>query len=187
MHEETINTRTVFTGKALQLDVLDVKLSTGRSSIREIIRHPGAAVVLARLPNGSFVFVKQYRKAVEQVILETVAGTLEPNENPLECASRELREETGYDAESIHKLGVIYPSPGYSEEIHHIYLADLFPVEETPEPDEDEILDTVILSENEINELIDREEIRDAKTLVAWMYFQRAKSEERGAGSGERK
>jgi len=175
MHEETISSRTAFNGKALQLDVLDVKLSSGRSSVREIIRHPGAAVVLAQLPDGAFVLVRQFRKAVEQVMLEAVAGTLDPGEDPLACASRELREETGYEAESIQELGVVYPSPGYSEEVHHMYLAHLPAARGEPEPDEDEMLDTVTLSADEIDDLIDQGQIRDAKTMVAWMLYGRSK------------
>lgn len=173
MHEETISTRTVFQGRALTLDVVDVQLPDGRESVREIIRHPGAAVILARRADGAFVFVRQFRKAVEDILLEVVAGTLDPGETPEACARRELREETGYEAESIEALGTVFPAPGYSSEQLHFFLASLKPTPKPPCPDEDEMLETAILSADEIDTLISSGGIVDAKTMVAWMLYRR--------------
>jgi len=175
MHEETISTRTAFQGRALTLDVVDVQLPDGRKSVREIIRHPGAAVILARRDDGAFVFVRQFRKAVEGILLEVVAGTIDPGESPEACARRELHEETGYEAESIESLGAVFPAPGYSSEQLHVYLASLKPTPNTPCPDEDEMLETAILSADEIDALISTGGIVDAKTMVAWMLYRRTK------------
>ena len=93
--EKTLASRTVFDGKLLCLEVIDVEVEPGVESVREVVRHPGAVVLLPQLPDGRFVLVRQFRKAIEEEILEAVAGTLDPGEDPLNCAGRELAEETG--------------------------------------------------------------------------------------------
>jgi len=106
MKEKTIKSRTVFKGRLLKIDVLDVEVEPGRRSIREIVRHPGAAVVLARRPDGMFIFVRQFRKPAEKIILEVVAGGLEKAESPVACARRDVAvrataegTEAGQDAQ----------------------------------------------------------------------------------------
>ena len=173
MHEETLHSKTVFAGKLIHVDVLDVELACGKRTVREIIQHPGAAVILAQLPDEQFVWVRQYRKAVEEELLEVVAGTLDPDEAPDTCARRELKEETGYDARSLEKLGVIYPAPGYSKEVMHVYFAALLPERGSPRPDDDERLDVVFLTESEIEVMINKGDIRDAKSLAAWTLYRR--------------
>ena len=173
MHERTIHSETAFQGKLVQVDVLDVELDCGRRAVREIIKHPGAAVILAQLPDERFVFVRQYRKAVELALLEAVAGTLEPGEDPDVCAHRELEEETGYRATSLEKLGVMYPAPGYSEETLHVYFAALSPDRGAMRPDDDERLEVELLTAAALEAMIDAGDMRDAKTLAAWMLYRR--------------
>jgi ADP-ribose pyrophosphatase len=173
MKEKTLKTSTVFSGKLLKVEVLDVELESGVKSRREIVRHPGAVAVLAERPDGKFVFVRQYRKPIEQELLEMVAGTLDFGENPDACARRELKEETGYDAAELKKLGVIALAPGYSDERLHLYYAKLVPARGTEDPDEDEHLEVVCLTAAEFERLIRKGEIEDSKTLAAWLLHTR--------------
>lgn len=170
--EKTLTRNRVFEGKLLKIDLLDVELDNGRKSKREIICHPGAAVILAQLPDKRFVLVKQYRKAVEDYCIEAIAGTLDPNETPDTCATRELKEETGYSATSIKKIGVIAPAPGYTEELFHTYFATLNPKQGNIDPDDDENIEVLYFDENQIEEMISSGVIYDAKTIVAWHLYK---------------
>lgn len=172
MTEKTIHSREIFEGRVLRVRVLDVELDGGRRSTREVVVHPGAAVILPQLPDGRFVFVRQFRKAIEQDLLETVAGTLSPGEDPDACARRELREETGYEADELCKLGVIFPAPGYSSEALHVYYARLKPEYVGQAPDDDEKLDVVYARAADIARMIRDGALRDAKTLAAWQLYQ---------------
>ena len=169
MKEKTISSKMVFDGKLLKVEVQEVELAGGIRSIREIVRHPGAIAVLSQLPDGRYVFVSQYRKPIEKDLLEVVAGTLEPGEDPEECAKRELIEETGYTCDSIRKLSVLHLAPGYSTEEIHLYYALLKPEQAEACPDDDEKLDVVYLSAKEVESMISGGEIEDAKTLAAWL------------------
>lgn len=176
MHEKTLSSNTVFAGRLLKLDVLDVQLDSGARGTREIVRHPGAAVVAPQLPDGRFVLVRQFRKPLEKVMLEFVAGTLGKNETPADCAARELREETGYDAEKLTKLGVIFPAPGYTDEALHVYFAKLRPKAGEISPDPDEQLEVVCLTAQDMEQMISSGKIEDAKTLAAWLLYLRRPS-----------
>ncbi|MDA3798081.1 MAG: NUDIX hydrolase [Kiritimatiellae bacterium] len=173
--EKTLTRKRVFEGKLLKIDLLDVELDNGDTSKREIICHPGAAVIWAKLPDDRFVLVKQYRKAVEDYFIEAIAGTLDPNETPDVCAQRELQEETGYTAKSMTKLGVIAPAPGYTEELFHTYYAELNPVQGNMNLDDDENIEVVYYTAEQLEKMIKSGEICDAKTIVAWhLYLQLA-------------
>ncbi len=93
--EKTISMERVFEGRALTIDVAGIELPDGRRSIREIVRHRGAAVILGERPDGSWVLIYQYRRAVEETLLEVVAGCLEEGESIEDCARREMEEESG--------------------------------------------------------------------------------------------
>lgn len=168
MKETTVSSRTVYTGRIVQLDVAEVRLEDGRVSTREIVRHGQAAVVLARIPDGRFVFVRQFRKPMEDDMLEAVAGGMEPGETPEECARREVGEETGYAVSSIVPLGPIVCSPGYCTEVIHAFFATLEPHPGRQRLDTDENIDAVLLTRGEVEDAIANGTLWDGKTLAAW-------------------
>jgi len=172
MIEKTVRRARMFTGRLLNLEVLEVELEPGRVARRELVIHPGAAVIIAQLPDGRYVFVRQFRKAIERELLEAVAGTLAPGEDPTACAARELREETGYRHRKLQKLGIIYPAPGYSTEILHVFYALLDPEREAVDPDEDEKLTVVLVTGERFEKMIAAGQVEDSKTLAAWLLFR---------------
>ena len=123
--EKTLATERKYTGKIISVDLLDIELPDGRKAKREVIRHGNAVAILAWRPDGKFVFVKQYRKAAEEALIEVIAGGLEPGEDPIEGARRETSEETGYEVTSIKFLTTIICTPGYCAESIHLYFAEL--------------------------------------------------------------
>ena len=171
MHEKTISSKMLYTGRILGLEVQDVQLANGKKALREIVRHRGAVAVLARRPDGKFVLVRQFRKPVEREMLEVVAGNREAGEDPEVCARRELKEETGYSVRRLVPLGFIFPSPGYVDERIDLFYAETEPNAGGVSPDEDEHLEVVLLDRNSIVEKIGRNEINDSKTLAAWTQF----------------
>jgi len=172
VREDTLQTDRVFEGRLFDLDVLEVELETGQRARREIVRHPGAAVVLAQHDDGRFVFVRQFRKPIEDKLLEVVAGTLAAGEAPDACARRELIEETGYAARELTALGMLYPAPGYTDECLHVYFARLEPEQQERRLDDDERIEVVRVTEPEIEAMIVAGDIRDAKTLAAWLLYK---------------
>ena len=171
MNEQTIQRRTVFQGRLLRIEVEDTALADGRRTTRELVRHPGAAVILAQDAQDRFILVRQYRAAVGRELLEAVAGTLDPDEAPEACARRELEEETGCRAVSILSLGSILPAPGYSEEVLHAWYARVEPGDGIAQPDADEAIETVSLPTDELEAMIAAGEIADAKTLAIWTLY----------------
>ena len=176
MVERTLATRTIFTGRALRLDVLDVELPDGRRSTREIVRHCGAVVVLGERPDGRIVMVRQYRKAVDEILLEMVAGGLEPGEAPEAAARREMAEESGYVCDELTPLGVIVACPGYSEERQHLFHARVGLAPGAPRPDFDENLAPVALTPDEVEAAITSGELKDSKSLAIWLLWRRTRA-----------
>ena len=168
MTEKILATKTVFQGRALRIDVLDIELPGGRRSTREIVRHRGAVVVLAERPDGTFVLVRQFRTAVGERLLEVVAGSLEPGEQPEAAARRELEEESGYVVESIRSLGVIIPCPGYSEEHLHLFYAKVGQQPGATRPDFDEQVEAVVMTRAEIDTAIADGTLKDGKSIAIW-------------------
>ena len=173
--EKTLRTERKYTGKIISVDLLDIELPDGRKAKREVIRHGNAVGILARRPDGKFVFVKQYRKAAEEALVEIIAGGLEAGEEALEGAKRETAEETGYEVTSIKFLTTIICTPGYCEERIHLYLAELSATAHDQDQDPDENVYPVVLSESEIEDGIKSGTIFDAKTLSAWACYRLAK------------
>ncbi len=171
MCEKTLKTRTVFEGRILSLDVLDVQLADGRIGTREIIRHGAAVAVVARRRDGRFVFIRQFRKAMERICFEVMAGNVDPGEAAEAAAVRELKEETGYTPDSIRLLAPIYPSVGYCTERIDIFYAEVHEPGET-DFDQDENIETVLVTEQEIDTLIRAGKVDDAKTLAAWALYK---------------
>ena len=164
--ERVVGTRAVYEGKIVHLRVDTVQLPNGHESQREIVSHRGAACVVPIQADGSILMVRQFRLAAGRVLLEIPAGTLEADEDPAECAARELEEETGFKPGRLRKLFHAFLSPGYSTEVIHAYLAtDL--TEGTVHQDAGENVRSVSLAANEVAAHIASGEIEDAKTIAA--------------------
>ncbi|MFJ8235086.1 NUDIX hydrolase [Ureibacillus sp. NPDC094379] len=170
--EKTIQSTPIFSGKIISLKVDDVLLPNGKEGKREIINHPGAVAVIAITKEGKLVLVEQYRKALERSIIEIPAGKLERGEEPELAARRELEEETGYGCHDISYLQSFATSPGFADEVIHLYVAkDLYEIEEKAELDEDEFVSLMEVSIEEAEEMVRDQKIYDAKTAFAvlWM------------------
>jgi ADP-ribose pyrophosphatase len=171
--EKTISRQTIFEGRIIDLHVEDVQLPNGKTSKREIIKHPGAVAVIAVTDENKIIMVRQYRKPMERVMVEIPAGKLEKGEEPLSCARRELEEETGYVCESITPLISFYTSPGFADELVHVYVAEGLSKKENAAPlDEDEFVDLLELTLNEAQTYLEEKQIYDAKTAYAIQYLQ---------------
>jgi ADP-ribose pyrophosphatase len=171
--EKTISTEKIYQGKIIDLQVDEVTLPNGKTSKRELIKHPGAVAVIALTPEGKLVMVEQYRKALEKSIVEIPAGKLEPGEEPIITAARELEEETGYGCEKLEHLISFYTSPGFADELVHLYAAkNIKRLEEARELDEDEFVELLEVTVEEASVLIKEKKIHDAKTAYAVQYLQ---------------
>lgn len=157
---------TLHEGRVFRLVRENVTLENGITIDLDIIRHPGASAIVPLTENDTLLMIRQYRHATGGFIWEIPAGTLDPNETPLQCAERELIEETGFSAKAWQELGEITPVPGYSDERIHIFLAtDLTPTWQDLDADE-------ILRVHEVNfadavRMVQRGEIQDGKTISA--------------------
>lgn len=170
--EKTTHTTPIFDGKVVKLQVDEVTLPNGKAGKREIIKHPGAVAVIAITNEGKLVLVEQYRKALERSIIEIPAGKREPGEEPIVTARRELEEETGYGAHELTYLQAFATSPGFADEIIHLFVAkDLYPIEAKADLDEDEFVELLEVSLKEAQEMVADERIYDAKTAFAVLWF----------------
>lgn len=173
LEEKTIHSEEIFSGKIISLHLQDVELPNGKQSKREIIKHPGAVAVLAITDDNKIVMVEQYRKALERAIVEIPAGKLEGGEEPELCARRELEEETGYACESLELLISFYTSPGFADEIVHLYVAKgLTKMEDSAALDEDEFVNLEEITLDEAIQYVKEQKIYDAKTAYAVQYLQ---------------
>lgn len=172
MYEKTLSSEIRYRGRIVDVEVQDVELETGARAVREIVRHVPAVAVVSRRPDGRFVFIRQFRKPAEQIMLEVPAGVLEPGEAPEAGARRELREETGYEPLALRHLGVIYPSPGYVDERIDVFFAELPADPGSRDLDGDERVDVACLTRDEFGRMIRSGEVMDSKTLAAWTLFQ---------------
>lgn len=164
--EKTIKSHIAYKGKVIDVERQKVILINGEEADREIVRHNGGACMAAIDKKLNFYLVRQFRKPFDKETLEIPAGKLEKGEDPYECAIRELREETGITAGKVTKLGPIYTTPGFCDEVLHIYLAqDLVQGEKDPDPGEFLKLEKYPLKE--CVEMVSSGQIRDSKTIVA--------------------
>lgn len=171
--ETALSSEQVFAGRLLDVRRDIVRLPNGESSVREYIVHPGAVVILPLLPNGNLLFERQFRYPVGQVCLELPAGKIDPGEPILNTGRRELREETGYIAQSWTYLGVMHPCIGYANERIEIFLASQMVLEGPPRLDDNEFLELIELSPTQARDKVLAGEITDAKTITAlyWLAF----------------
>jgi ADP-ribose pyrophosphatase len=155
-----------YDGKYLKVRLDDVELINGHAAKRVVVEHPGGVGVLAVTPRGDVVLVRQYRYPVGEELLEIPAGKLERGEIPLDCAKRELSEETGYSASEWQELGFIYTSPGYSDERLYLFRATGL-ITGDVHPDNDEFVETVEIPFAELLAQVKSGALRDAKTVAA--------------------
>ncbi|WP_217700255.1 NUDIX hydrolase [Halobacillus hunanensis] len=171
--EKTTHTEIIYKGKIVQLQVDSVTLPDGQTSKRELIKHPGAVAIIALTEEGKIVFVEQYRKALEKSIFEIPAGKLESGEKPEVTALRELEEETGYSTDQLELITSFYTSPGFADELVHLYYTDqLKPLKEMADLDDDEFVEMRELTLAEAEQLANEQRIHDAKTAYALLYLK---------------
>lgn len=168
MNYKLKKTEILYKGKIFDLQVDEIEYSSGNTGIREIAVHPGGAVVVPVKDDGKIIMITQFRYPLQKIVLEFPAGKLDKNEDPLNCAFRELEEETGYSSKNIIKIGSIYTTPGFCNEILHLYLArNLTPGNHNRE--EGELgMEIHEYTYDEIDEKIKKGEIVDAKSICAF-------------------
>jgi len=165
LKEQLIDSKPVYAGKIFKVRQDRVRLPNGKEATRDVVEHPGAVAVVPVMPDGQFVLVRQYRHPVGQIMLEIPAGKLDPGEAPDVCARRELEEETGFQAGKLTKLTAFYSGPGFTDEILHLYLAEELTAADQ-KLDNDEFINVEYFSRNDLKEVIRKQEIIDAKTLI---------------------
>lgn len=161
-----IKTRNIYSGRVFSLKQDFVLFPNGHEARLDIITHPGAVVIVPIDESGNIWFVKQYRHAASEILLELPAGTLEENEKPEICALREIREEIGMAASALRKIGEFYIAPGYTTEYLHIFMAENL----TSSPlqgDLDEMITIEKIPISSAYDLAESGQIRDAKSLAA--------------------
>lgn len=166
LQENIVGSERLYHGRILDLERLQVSLPDGVVQTREVVRHHGGAAILALNAEGEVLLVRQFRAATGEILCEIPAGKLEPEEDPLICAQRELAEETGYHAKKWQKLSAMFPSPGYTSELLHLYLAEeLSPGEQ--HLDQGEFLHAFRLPFCEALKWVEGGRICDAKSALA--------------------
>lgn len=169
--EQTVARKSIYDGRMIRVQEWQVRLPNGREATREIVLHPGAVAILAEPQPDVVLLVRQFRAATGEVLLEVPAGKLDSGETPEHCAARELAEETGYHSKSARKLFEFFTSPGFADErIHLFHATDLTPG--SMKLDGDEFIDVQSYSRREVAGLLEQGLIRDAKTLVALLWWQ---------------
>ena len=163
--EKPLTEDVAWTGRIFNVDRLRVELPDGRVAIRDVVRHPGAVAIVALTEDGRICLVRQYRTALGRVTVEIPAGKLAPGEDPLECAGRELLEETGMSAEKIAFLTTIATSDGFCDELIHIYMATGLEFSRS-DPDADEFINVDLVPLEELVDAVLDGRIEDAKTVV---------------------
>lgn len=152
-------------GRVFDLERVVLRLPGGRRVIREVVRHPGAVAIVPVLPDGGVLLIAQYRFAVDQTLLEVPAGTIESGESPLACARRELREEAGVSASRFRRIARFLPSPGFCDEVIHVFVARGLREDRAP-CDEDECIEPVRLTAPQVRRALANGRIQDAKTMI---------------------
>ena len=166
LQESVLHTETIYEGRVVNLYLETVCLPNGAEAVREVIRHGGAVAIVPLHDDGQITLVRQFRLPAGTALLEIPAGTLEPGEDPQDCAIRELQEEAGLYPGRLTRIGGIFLAPGYSSEYIHLFVATDLRLS-TLHGDDDEFLEVVRMPFGEVLELIDRGEMEDAKTITA--------------------
>lgn len=163
--EHPLTEDVAWTGRIFNVNRLQVELPDGRRALRDVVRHPGAVAIVALTEEGRICLVRQYRTALGRVTVEIPAGKLSAGEDPLECANRELLEETGMVAEKMAFLTTIASSDGFCDELIHIYMATGLTFAKSS-PDDDEFINVDLVEVSELIDAVLDGRIEDAKTVV---------------------
>jgi len=169
---QVLSSEIVYQGKVFGIRRDEVIEPTGVRTTREMITHPGSVVVLPVLPDGRILLIQQYRYAARQFLWELVAGRMDEGETPIEGAARELKEETGYHAKRLKIFLEFFPTPGFLEEKMYLLLAEGL----TPgkaEPEEDEKIMARAYTRKQLEEMLRKGKLRDAKTIAGVLYYLR--------------
>jgi len=169
LQEKTVQKNYIYRGRIVSLRVDDAQLPDGRACKREVIEHPGGACVLAVM-DGKIALVRQFRYAYGEELPEIPAGKLNAGEDPYLAATRELEEETGLRAAALRPLTVLYPTPGYTSEKIYLYAAEGVSAGNA-HLDDGEFLNVEYYSPEEALRMVKDGEIRDAKTIVALLWY----------------
>ncbi|QFF98653.1 NUDIX hydrolase [Psychrobacillus glaciei] len=171
--EKTITSDFKYKGRVITLQVDEVLLANGKTSNREIVKHPGAVAIMAITEDKKIILVEQYRKALERSIIEIPAGKIEPGEPPEATARRELEEETGYTSSNLQYVQSFATSPGFADEIIHLYFAEnIEKMTKKADLDEDEFVELMHVSIQEMESLVENKQIFDAKTAFAFLWLK---------------
>lgn len=176
-HEEQIGSSRAFDGRMLHVRVDRVRLPSGRESVREVVEHPGSVVIVPVTGDDEVILIRQFRHAAGRTLLELPAGLIDPGEEILETARRELREETGYEAETLRHLTTVFMTPGYSDERASIVLAEgCTAVDHEPDPDEPIRIVTMPIAE--IPALVEpgASAVEDAQGLIGLLWLLRLRA-----------
>ena len=163
--EKTIGSEHIYDGGIIKVDKLRVILPNGKEAARDMVYHPGASVVVPINENGEVYMVRQYRKPIEKISLEVPAGKLDAGEKPEACANRELKEETGLVAKSMKHIASVHSTPGFCNEVLHLYVATGLEEGEAC-ADEDEFISSEKVPVKELVDMVLSGEITDAKTII---------------------
>jgi len=169
--EKTLKSEMIYEGRILNLRKDTVEVVGGKTSYREIVEHNGGVAIAAVTDDNKMIMVRQFRKSAGKAVLEVPAGKREKDEDTLETAKRELREETGYTARNITFLTKFYAAIGYSEEIIYIYKCTGLAPGET-EFDDNESIDVIEYDLDELYRMVLAGEIEDSKTIVAILFVR---------------
>ncbi len=158
----------VYDGTLLKIWRTQVELADGQQAVREWIKHPGAAAVIPVFPNGDTLLVRQFRYPVGRETLEIAAGKIDPGETPLECAVRELSEETGLVEGEFIQVGTVITTPGFTNEEIHLYVCQ-HPSRGPVHPDDGELIGCIRVPLTEVFQQIADGRIKDGKTVMAFL------------------
>lgn len=164
--KKIVNTNYVFKGKIMNVKVDTIILEDGKSIKREVVEHNHAVCIIPVDNTGNVYLVSQYRHPFGRDLLEAPAGIVEKGENPLDCAKRELKEEIDAEGDEFIYLGEMYPTPGYADEVIHLYFTKIKAFVKG-QLDEDEFLTVKTIPFTELIKMINNNEIKDAKTIIA--------------------
>jgi ADP-ribose pyrophosphatase len=168
--EETLSSRRIYEGRAVNLRVDTVRLTSGRQTTREIVEHEEVVAIVAVDDKDNVLLVKQFRTPVEKELLEIVAGGIDPGETPEDAVRREMREETGFLPKKLVKLGGFYSAPGFCTEYLHLYLAAEL-VHRPLQAEDTENISLVRVPLTEIPGLIASGAIVDAKSIAGLLTY----------------